>query len=358
MQRLVNFIPSLYTRYLLLMLIVLQTQQMQAQIFPGLTGEILADAIRENYTPTILLNDTQVKDTLYAKVFLKEDSVRCIYSGLSRFLPDGEDPSIWLFNDGSEVGSVNLEHGWPKSKGAGDGTGGSTNMYHLFPARTGINSDRAAHPYGEIDDNQTARWYYKAIEMSSIPSGDRSLYSEYISGEFEPRESVKGDVARAMFYFWTIYREDALAADPFYFESQREDLCLWHLEDPVDEEEMTRNIRIAPYQGGLDNPFIVDCSLVMRAYCDELPDCEIVSTEMTNPLPCKLGWNSATNQLTIIGDSHLAWKVEVYDVLGRAAYSTVLNTNEISESLDLPTGHYIISAFHGPMHLAGQFYVH
>src|SRR4030095_2084922 len=107
--------------------------KINAQLFPGLSGEDLADAIRNEYTPSILLNDTQVKDTLYAKVFFVNDSVRCIYSGLAHDLPQSVDPSQWLFGTGNEVESINLEHGWPQAQGAGEGTDGNINMYHLFP---------------------------------------------------------------------------------------------------------------------------------------------------------------------------------------------------------------------------------
>jgi len=78
-------------------MVVIQVQVLKAQLFPGLEGEALADAIRNEYTPVQLLNDTQVKDTLYAKVFIENDSVRCIYSGLAHYLPPGVDPSQWVY---------------------------------------------------------------------------------------------------------------------------------------------------------------------------------------------------------------------------------------------------------------------
>ncbi len=347
---------SLFIKSGLICLLAFQIQVSMAQLYPGLSGETLADAIRTDYTPTILLNDSDVKDTLYARIFIRDDSVHCIYSDFSRYLPDGVDPSIWLYNDGSGVESMNLEHGWPKSKGADDGTGGSTNMYHLFPSRSDINSDRASHPYGEINDNQTVRWYYKALEMSSPPSGDRSLYSEYINGTFEPRESVKGDIARAMFYFWTIYRADALAADPFYFASQLEDLCLWHAMDPVDEDEMNRNGLIAQFQGGLDNPFIIDCSLVMRAYCADLPLCEPLSAEhLPEPL-FHIYADSESQQVSIRGDGPEEWRIVIYDLMGRKIFTTRLLTSALSPRIDIPSGRYIVSAVSGEVSLVNSFY--
>jgi len=329
---------------MLLILFPVLLHQVRAQVFPGLTGEALVEAIQNAYTPGQLLNDTQVKDTLYAKVFAKEDSVRCVYSGLARFLPSGVDPSQWLFGSGLETGSINLEHTWPQSKGAGEGTDGNLNMYHLFPSRTAINSDRGDFPFHEINDQQTTKWYYKDVELNNAPEIHIEYYSEYISGLFEPRESLKGDIARGMFYFWTIYREDALAADPNFFDLQADDLCLWHIQDPVDDHEILRNDIISIYQDGKKNPFILDCSLVMRAYCNEIPDCEMVATGSIQK--CKAGLNfQYGSQQFILDDQETGnWKLVVVDQLGRIIYSGNLKENELSEPIDFPSGIYFAAA--------------
>ncbi len=346
-----------YVRLIFLLLLTLMMQTGHSQLYPGLDGENLADAIREDFTPVVLLNDSEVKDTLYAKIFLRADSVHCIYSNLSRYLPDEVDPSQWLYEDGLSVESMNLEHGWPQSKGAGDGTGGNTNMYHLYPSRTGINSDRASFRYAEINDNQTQRWYYKEVEMAAIPPGNQNLYSEFGIGAFEPRESVKGDIARAMFYFWTIYRSDALAADPFYFDSQLADLCLWHDQDPVDNEEAERNNLIAQYQGGLNNPFIVDCSLVMRAYCSDLPECNPVSIKPGNSANADLVFLSALQQFIVIGEDDIKWEVVVYDLFGRPLDSFILFEGSLSAYKVFPSGLFVATARHGNEMLTKKFFV-
>ena len=328
-------------------LLCISWQQSTSQIFPGLVGEALVTALQEAYTPGQLLNDTQAKDTLYAKIFIEGDSVRCIYSGFARHLPEGADPSQWLYGSGLEVESINLEHSWPQSKGAGEGTNGNMDMHHLFPSRTGINSDRGDFPYAEINDNTTQRWYYLGIEMSSIPATNIDAYSEFVIGTFEPRESVKGDIARALFYFWTIYRDDAIAADPAFFESQLTILCQWHEEDPVDDFETLRNQRIATYQDGKVNPFIVDCSLVKRAYCGVLPDCAIVSTEENADERNMIQFFSPSNQFSVSGQPNRIWHISISDVLGRIYYINSIQDGIMSEPLDLRTGVYFILATHG-----------
>jgi endonuclease I len=341
----------------ILFLLYLTIDKSYGQLFPGLSGEELTDAIREQFTPGQLLNDTQVKDTLYLKVFKSGDSVRCIYSGLARYLPNGQDPSQWLYGTGLETGSINLEHGWPQAKGAGEGTGGNTNMYHLFPSRTGINSDRGDLPFKDIADQQTSKWYYKEKEMNSIPGLNIQYYSEYINDSFEPRESVKGDIARGMFYFWTIYREDALAEDPSFFNLQVDHLCLWHLQDPVDAAESLRNDVIATYQGGKKNPFIIDCSLVMRAYCDSFPECTVVSTGHRSIKEESIRFQLAAQQLIIDSKDDLVWHLIIADQMGRKVYSGKISANQWSESFNLPSGIYFAMAVSNNNELTRKFVV-
>jgi endonuclease I len=318
-----------------------------AQLFPGLEGEQLVEAIRNDFTPGQLLNDTQVKDTLYAKVFSIEDSVRCIYSGLSRYLPEGVDPSQWLFGTGLEVESINLEHSWPQAKGAGEGTDGNMNMYHLFPSRAGINSDRANLPYADINDAQTQKWYFRNIEMTTKPVSNIDAYSEFGNGAFEPRESVKGDIARGMFYFWTIYRADAMAADPFFFDLQRDRLCQWHEQDPVDAEELLRNEIIAHYQDGKRNPFILDCSLVMRAYCSQLPECPVVSSGVLPKEDNTILYLPGSYQFMITGQPNQIWQLHIFDILGRDIHFLSMYSQQPGEAIFLPSGFYFAVATQG-----------
>lgn len=328
-----------------------------AQLFPGLEGEQLAEALRDAYTPGQLLDDSQVRDTLYAKVFVERDSVRCIYSGFAKYLPIGVDPSQWLYGTGLEVESMNLEHGWPQAKGADDGTDGNVNMYHLFPSRTAINSDRANFPFADIPDQLTQKWYYKNLEMAAKPVIGINNYSEYINGSFEPRESVKGDIARAMFYFWTIYRADAIEADPFFFASQLPFLCDWHEQDPVDAAELLRNDIIADYQDGKKNPFIIDCSLVKRAYCSALPACEPLSSGAPWIGEFELQYLPGSWQLRIVGNGDQIWQLQIFDTLGRMLRIESLQTNQVGLPLNLPAGVYFAIAIDNNFRITHKFMI-
>ena len=340
-------------------LLLSQAEILTSQIFPELNGEALVEALQEAYTPAQLLNDAQAKDTLYFRVWRRQDSVRCIYTGLARYLPEGVDPSQHLYGTGQEVESMNLEHSWPQSKGAGEGTDGNVNMHHLFPSRSEVNSDRADFPFKEIPDAATQRWYYRQFEMNTIPSNNVEAYSEYASNVFEPREEVKGDIARALFYFWTIYREDAIAADPDFFNQQMATLCQWHYQDPVDEEEAHRNTMIASYQDGKINPFITDCSLVMRAYCDSLPSCVTgTSSDPHMTSDYRLWFSSPDQRLSISGLlNSQSWSLRVFDLSGRLWLGESVSGQDFLLDNKLPSGYYFAQAYIQDQRLAVGFMV-
>lgn len=247
-------------------------------VFPGLSGPVLLDSVVAQYKPQVILDYANARDTLYSRVLaLDDDSLRCIYSGHTLYLDPTQDPTQYIYLNGSSLG-MNTEHAYPQAKGAADGNPRS-DMHHLFPARIPVNEARGNSPYTEIPDALTQQWFYKAQVFFSAPATNRDLYSESRDGAFEPRESVKGDLARAIFYFYTMYRTQADAADPAFFAIQRATLCQWHQQDPADSAELVKTWRIAPYQENKPNPYILDCTLARRIYCPELPvNCGITST--------------------------------------------------------------------------------
>ena len=115
----------------------------------------------------------------------------------------------------------------------------------------------------EINDNATNTWYWLNIQSSNIPSSNINEYSETNSSYFEPREESKGDVARSIFYFYTIYEN---VANDNFFNTQKDVLYQWHIQDPPTNIEIDRTWAIAAYQNNIPNPFIIDHSLIERAY--------------------------------------------------------------------------------------------
>jgi hypothetical protein len=95
-----------------------------------------------------------------------------------------------------------------------------------------------------------------------------------------------------------MYKGQADAADPNFFESQRQTLCNWHLQDPVNEPEWNRTWLIAQYQSGKPNPFVLDCTLPERCYCAEFEQpCTPVATDEVADNPSFTLKNIAPNPI-------------------------------------------------------------
>jgi endonuclease I len=262
------------TTFLCFFLLTLMSGSLSAQVdivlFPGSTGDALITQLKANFVPRRVLQYGPARDVMYGDIYNVNDSLSCVYTGHTLYVDPNSDPSTYVFQNGSDNG-INAEHTWPRSKGAEFGNALS-DMHHLFPTRARANEVRSNFPFGEIDDNETDFWYRKTIETRNKPTSNIDLYSEYMFGTFEPKEAHKGNVARAMFYFYTFYRAEANAADPSFFEKQRATLCNWHYLDPVDDLEYSRTQRIAFYQDQKPNPFVLDCTLAKRLYCADVVD--------------------------------------------------------------------------------------
>ena len=259
------------SRIVLISSFLLTTALLPAQsIFPGLSGEELVDSLAAHYRPVVVFDYAHARDTLYAKVLgIDDDSIRCIYSGHTLYLAPGQDPTQYIYLNGSSLG-MNTEHAYPQSKGAATGNARS-DMHHLFPARIPVNEARGDVPFADIPDAQTEQWFRGAQILNNQPAQNKDQYSEFRTGQFEPREAVKGDLARSVFYFYTMYRAQANAADPNFFELQRPTLCQWAAQDPPDSAELVKTWRIAAYQEGKPNPYVVDCTLAHRCWCPDVP---------------------------------------------------------------------------------------
>ena len=149
---------------------------------------------------------------------------------------------------------INAEHLVPQSFYGGVSPMKS-DIHNIRPSHQSVNSARSNYDFGEVPDGQ-AQWYGlngvgDYISSSSQP-GISLDFSEGANSLFEPQEDRKGDVARQVFYFYTVYPSQAGMI------SELVDLNLlyqWHLQDPADSFELQRNNRIEEVQGNR-NPYI------------------------------------------------------------------------------------------------------
>lgn len=260
---------------------VLDDATAQGPIAEGKTGTALLDELQATFGDPPTLGYDVARDTLFATVYgARGDSLRGVYTGFAKFIPSDADPTVAAcsFDTGScfDASDINTEHAWPQSLGAGDEPARS-NLHILFPTRGDANSARSNFPYGSVSEANADRWFLRDDTRTAPPATNPDRWSrvDTDADRFEPRDAVKGDVARALFYFATIYPD---RADRSFFQVQKAPLFQWHQDDPVDAAEARRNVLQASYQDNQLNPFVIDPTLVDRAYGQLIPPADLAAS--------------------------------------------------------------------------------
>lgn len=221
-------------------------------------------ALQEDYTPIGTLGYDVARDSLFRYLDTRDGVLIGRYGGYTVDIGPDEDPTQAAYQDGA---GLSTEHTWPQSMGAGSEPAKS-DMHALFPVKQTINAARSNHPYAEIPDLDTDTWYWMSTSQSTIPTSNVDEYSELDGSDgmagprFEVREDHEGNAARAAFYFYAIYQEQANEA---FFDVQEPTLLQWHASDPVDALEYDLGQWIKGKQGTA-NPFVLDTTLVRRAF--------------------------------------------------------------------------------------------
>ena len=220
-----------------------------------LNGNALRTWLKRNYYDGQhrTLGYSEARRQMYNRIDNKSNAIEGVYSGYKKNWQAG--------GTGTNPEPINTEHTVPQSFfNRADPM--RSDIHHLFPTYANWNSTRSNHKFAEIPDNRTQKWMVLTNSQSSIPRSNRSAYSESDGSVFEPRESQKGNTARAIFYFYTMYPTQAGAISRV---ADINTLYQWHLNDPADATERDRNTAIADVQGDR-NPYIDQPNLVARAW--------------------------------------------------------------------------------------------
>ena len=152
--------------------------------------------------------------------------------------------------NGGDVDDWNREHVWAKSHGDfGTSTGPGTDIHHLRPTDVSVNSTRGNKDF----DNGGS-------QVGEAPGN----YTD--ADSFEPRNAVKGDVARMILYMAVRYEggdgfpdlepNDSVNNGTAPYHGRLSVLKQWSTQDPPDAFEMRRNDVIYNTYQHNRNPFI------------------------------------------------------------------------------------------------------
>ena len=224
--------------------------------------EALYDIIRVHTKLPYSSSSTDTWDVLKASDVDPSNSsnVMLIYSGASVNGPQE-------YNSGQ---GWNREHVWPRSLGNFTTSAGvGTDVHNLKPCDISLNSTRSNHEYDELGTGGSA------VNYNGSATGNRLNAS---AGIFEPRDDIKGDLARIIMYMDLRYEGQQGEPDLEMREALNNGgttfavmstLLDWHFQDTVDAFERNRNDIIETMQGNR-NPFIDHPELAHYIYGDSV----------------------------------------------------------------------------------------
>lgn len=322
--------------------------------------EVSANGVYDNsyYDATQNLWGTELKSELHNII---DGHTELSYSGVWTALketdedPNNTDNVILLYtgwsyaksdqNTGDQNG-WNREHTWAKSHGDFDtDPPAGTDVHHLRPTDVTVNSKR-----GNLDFDNGGSLY-------TDDNGVTGCY--YDSDSWEPRDEVKGDVARMMFYMTVRYEGDDTSYDLELVDSvpstsgkdpifgKQSTLYSWHQADTVSAWERRRNDLIYTNWQHNRNPFID-----YPALADRLPS--VSGVELTEGPEISVAPSSVT-----IPEVNLNSDAEYYLAIINTGNQN-LNVSTIQSSSDkftLETGSLVVAAGsfeYVKIHFAGQ----
>lgn len=262
----------------------------------GLTGEALKSELND------IIQDHQSMSYYTSKTVFK-------YSDAD---PDNPENVILVYtgrsNDNDDYGTggdyVNREHVWAKSHGDfGNEPPEGSDFHNLKPADASVNMDRSNKDF-DYSDNEH----------------DEADGNFYDSDSWEPRDEVKGDIARIIFYMATRYEgengeEDLKVVDevntyPAAEHGKLSTLLEWNMMDPPDDFERNRNNVIFSWQRNR-NPFIDNPEFAERIWNNQeaspvIIDEIIISDDIDAENPVEITAN-ITSEEGNISDATINW---------------------------------------------------
>lgn len=191
----------------------------------------------------------------------------------------GKDGLLLFYSD-TTGGRMSREHVWPKSRASFMQQNGGSDLHHLRPEDSGVNSTRSNYTMGNVlgvyPDCTT-----KAFDGKTV------LWYSSKNDRVEVADNVKGDLARVLLYVYCRWGQpnlfEKVSTDnlPPYDSDDRENtgmpviesldtLLEWMQEDPVDTWEMSRNDCVQQVQGNR-NVFIDYPEFAWLLFGRELP---------------------------------------------------------------------------------------
>ncbi len=181
-----------------------------------------------------------------------------------------------------------------------------SDLHHVRPTDGKVNGMRSNYPFGLVNSPS-----YTSANGSKVGNNTSPGYSATV---FEPIDQFKGDVARMVFYFVTRYESklsefkyNEIITTTAFPGIQQWELALllqWDKNDPISDEEITRNNEAYLAQGNR-NPFIDNKDFATLIWGIPVVDTENptapsnLATSQINSTSVAISWSAATDNIGI-----------------------------------------------------------
>ena len=271
------------------------------------------------------------------------DNMILVYTGRSqdKGYRDGTgNYSQYENGNGTHNNSWNREHVWPKSHGFPDEDDNAyTDVHNLKPCDRSVNSSR-----GTKDYDYGGSQHSEATECLTD------------SDSWEPSDSVKGDIARILFYMVVRY-DPGYDHDNNSFDLELVDyttpgnndpilgklssLIQWHIDDPVDDFEINRNEIIFGFQENR-NPFIDHPNLVNFLWGESVGEIWNDSLNLINNSFQNIQIYQKENSGNIVFSQNISQALlSLYSITGKKINEYILDDANFL-NIDVEAGFYFI----------------
>ena len=216
-------------------------------------GETVREQLRRLYSYHKVYNYNDARKDMYNSADCHNNEMYLVYGGNTYDWKCGGStlPSATI---------INAEHTIPQSF-FGKRYPMVSDIHHIFAAPSKLNNVRSNYPFVQMDYSQCAEFckdYSCSTDIPSNPDDYSCLGKD--SNSWMPIKSGRGQVARAIFYFFTMYDDVQMdqVGDINTFKQ-------WNKDFPPTDIEKARNDAINKTQGNR-NPYIDDFTLVDKAF--------------------------------------------------------------------------------------------
>lgn len=204
----------------------------------GLTGEQLKLALRNLISTNTNSSYDGSREEMFGYIDNVNGQVRCVYTGKWFAVTPGTIPNANV---------INTEHTYAQSWFSSTSSSiKKADLHHLYPTTNAVNSARGNYPFFTVPNHASADVYYNNTPWQSYRGSDGMGHTV-----FEPADQHKGNVARSLLYFTVRYNDGLIQGGV----NMLPILLQWHVSDPVDVTESTRNQEIFDFQHNR-NPFV------------------------------------------------------------------------------------------------------